>query len=134
MVESGGVLLFFGEWGAVVGYDPTTDAWYGPLAARVGSPTLATQHGVWCGSTFMDIRYLHTADLIETARKTGRVATTPQYRHRWQRRLESAPPLERVKFAIMLHQQDVATRLLDEFLENHQDHTEALALRRRLEE
>lgn len=134
MVESGGVLLLFGERGDVAGYDANADAWYGPLAAGVGRPALATPHGVWCGGTFGDIRYLHTADFLETARKIGRVATTPQYRERWQQRFESAPPLVRVKFAIMLRQHDLAVRLLDKFLEHEPDHKEALALQGFLEE
>jgi tetratricopeptide (TPR) repeat protein len=123
MVKSGNLLYFLGM--NTVAYDPRTDTWYGPVSAQGGTHNIGTSAGLWVGSRLI---YFNNADVIAAAKVAGRVMTTEQWKKRKQQFIESAPLLDRAKFAFGMKQFDAAKQHLTKVLKSAPNNAEALLL------
>jgi hypothetical protein len=137
MVAAGDMLVF-SEVGlspdayTVVGWEPKTDTWYGPLgvngvAAADASHALGNRAGVWL--TMGDgMLFMSADDLRSAATKAGRMMTTAEYRRRQREAIGAMPLLNQAKLAIAMRQLDVAEKLLNRILKNDANCDEAILL------
>ncbi len=126
MVTAGDLLVFI-DRDCVLGWDPRTDTWYGPLAVLPMHHFLGTRAGVWLGTSY-GLMFLSADNLKATAKAAGRVLTTDQYRQRQREVVAAMPPLDRALVAFSVRRFDQAKELAQTVLEDDPECVEALLL------
>ena len=112
---------------AMVAYDTATDTWYGPLRGGAASYAIGNREYVWFG-TEKGMLAVSIAEMLKTARESGRMWTTPQWQAALGKLVSEAPALEQAKIAFIRRQFGPARRLANKALDAEPGKPEALLL------